>query len=321
MTPDDPQFFKTTDIPVEGPPRELAGYGEHPPKVRWQNDAKVAVQIVVNYEEGSEKTLCDGRRRQRHPLRAAVRARGRNAIWPSSRCTSTAAARESGGCSASSTRPVSPSPSSARAVALERNPEVGAEELAARGDETAAHGYRWSNHFEHDRDEERESIQLAIESIERTCGARPLGWYCRYGPSVNTRELVVEEGGFLYDTDAYNDDLPYFDDGHGHAAPRRPLHARLQRRRYVLGTGFGSPATSSRLPGALDRLRDDGDDVPRMMSIGLHPRFAGKPARSTRSREFIDYAQELGDVWFARRSTSRTRSSSSSRRCVGCEPR
>jgi peptidoglycan/xylan/chitin deacetylase (PgdA/CDA1 family) len=188
----------------------------------------------------------------------------------------------------------------AAAVALERNPAV-AEKLARRGDEPAGHGYRWSNHFEMTRDEEREAIKRAVASIERTTGERPLGWYCRE-MSVNTRQLVVEEGGFLYDSDCYNDDLPYWTVVLGRPHLVVPYGLVVNDARYVLAQGFGSPDHFFEMAKAhLDRLRNDGDDVPRMMSIGLHPRISGNPARSDALARFIDYGQNLGDVWFGRR--------------------
>jgi peptidoglycan/xylan/chitin deacetylase (PgdA/CDA1 family) len=299
MTPDDPQFFRTTDMPVEGPPRELVGYGEHPPKVRWENDAKVAVQIVVNYEEGSEKTFAmgDGVNDIFFELPFAVEGQrdlaiesmyeygSRAGIWRMFRVFDTAGI---------------PVTIFGAAVALERNPEV-AKKLAARGDEAVGHGYRWSNHFEMSRDDEREAIRLAIESIQRTTGSRPLGWYCRE-MSVNTRELVVEEGGFVYDSDSYNDDLPYWTRVLDRPHLVVPYGLVVNDVRYVVGTGFGSPDHFFETAKAhLDRLRNDGDDVSRMMSIGLHPRITGNPARSDALARFIDYAQSLGDVWFARR--------------------
>ena len=186
-------------------------------------------------------------------------------------------------------------------MALERNPAA-AEKLARRGDEAAGHGYRWSNHFEMTRDEEREAIKRGIESIERTTGARPLGWYCRE-MSVNTRELVVEEGGFVYDSDCYNDDLPYWTKVLGRPHLVVPVRPRRQRRALRdRPRASAAPTTSSETAKAhLDRLRNDGDEVNRMMSIGLHPRITGNPARSDGLARFIDYAQSLGDVWFARR--------------------
>src|SRR3954447_10104842 len=203
----DQQFLQNHDQPVPGPPREIVGYGEHPPKVRWEGDAKVAVQIVINYEEGSEKTFAmgDGTNDILYELPFAIDGQrdlavesmyeygSRAGIWRMLRVFDAAGI---------------PVTFFAAAVALERNPAVAAK-LVKRGDDVAGHGYRWSNHYEMTRDEEREAIKLAIESIERTIGSRPLGWYCRE-MSVNTRELVVEEGGFLYDSDCYSDDLPYW---------------------------------------------------------------------------------------------------------------
>ena len=207
----------------------------------------------------------------------------------------------------------------AAAVALERNPEV-AKKLAARGDEAAGHGFRWSNHFEMTRDEEREAIKRAIESIERTTGTRPLGWYCRE-MSVNTRELVVEEGGFVYDSDCYSDDLPYWTRVARQAAPGGAVRAGRQRRALRPGAGLlGSPDDFFETAKAhLDRLRNDGDDVNRMMSIGLHPRITGNPAGPTRSRASSSTGSRSATCGSRAASTSRRRSSSSSRARSGCD--
>ncbi len=177
-------------------------------------------------------------------------------------------------------------------MALERNPDV-ADKLRRRGDEAAGHGYRWSNHYEMNRDEEREAIRLAIASIERTTGTRPEGWYCRE-MSVNTRDLVVEEGGFTYDSDTYNEDIPYWTEIAGRDHLVVPYSLVINDARYIMGTGYGSPEHFFEYAKAsLDRLRNDGDDVGRMMSIGLHPRITGNPARSDALARFIDYAQRL----------------------------
>jgi peptidoglycan/xylan/chitin deacetylase (PgdA/CDA1 family) len=295
----DSRFFMRTDVPVDGPPRELVGYGEHPPRVRWEHDAKVAVQIVVNYEEGSEKTFAMGDDEndilyelpfalegQRDLAVESMYEYGTRAgIWRMFRIFDGAGI---------------PVTFFAAAVALERNRAV-AEKLARRGDEAAGHGYRWSNHFEMTRDEEREAIGLAVESIAETTGSRPLGWYCRE-MSTNTRELVVEEGGFVYDSDCYGDDLPYWTRVLDRPHLVVPYGLVVNDARYVVGTGYGSPEHFLETAKAhLDRLRNDGDDVPRMMSVGLHPRITGNPARADALARFIEYGQSLGDVWFARR--------------------
>ncbi len=295
-----PQFYRQTDIDgIPGPARDLVGYGEHPPVVRWQNGAKVAIQVVVNYEEGSEKTFAmgDGVNDGMYELPFAVDDQrdlavesmyeygSRAGIWRLFRVFDYAGI---------------PVTFFAAAVALERNPDVAAK-LARRGDEAAGHGYRWSNHYEMTKEEEREAIKRAIASIERTTGSRPDGWYCRE-MSVNTRDLVVEEGGFLYDSDTYNEDLPYWTrvDGRNHLVV--PYSLVVNDARYILGTGYGSPEQFFETAKAtLDRLRNDGDDVGRMMSIGLHPRISGNPARADALARFIAYAQEFDDVAFMRR--------------------
>ena len=295
-----PQFFRQTDIDaVPGPRRELVGYGEHPPRVRWQNDAKVAIQIVVNYEEGSEKSFAMGDQvndgmyelpfavddQRDLAVESMYEYGSRVGIWRLFRIFDAAAI---------------PVTFFAAAVALERNPEV-AVKLAKRGDEAAGHGYRWSNHYEMTKDEEREAIKRAIVSIEKTTGTRPTGWYCRE-MSVNTRDLVVEEGGFFYDSDTYNEDLPYWTAVRGHNHLVVPYSLVVNDARYVVGTGYGSPEHFFETAKAsLDRLRNDGDDVGRMMSIGLHPRISGNPARSDALARFINYAQGFDDVAFMRR--------------------
>ena len=296
----DPQFFRQSDIDgVPGPLRELVGYGEHPPLVRWQNGAKVAVQIVVNYEEGSEKSFAMGDQvndgmyelpfavddQRDLAVESMYEYGSRVGIWRLFRIFDAAAI---------------PVTFFAAAVALERNPEV-AVKLAKRGDEAAGHGYRWSNHYEMTKEEEREAIKRAIASIEKTTGSRPEGWYCRE-MSVNTRDLVVEEGGFFYDSDTYNEDLPYWTSVRGQNHLVVPYSLVVNDARYVIGTGYGSPEHFFETAKAsLDRLRNDGDDVGRMMSIGLHPRITGNPARSDALARFINYAQGFDDVAFMRR--------------------
>ena len=206
------QFFAREDGPAPGLPRELVGYANKPPQIEWPGGAKVAVQIVVNYEEGSERPSPWGTARTTTSTSFHSSSMG-CATWLSSRFTRYGSRAgiwrlfrifDSAGV---------PITVFGAAVALERNPAV-AEQIRTRGDETAAHGYRWSNGYEMTEEEEREAIKRAVASIERTTGGRPLGWYSRE-MSVNTRELVVEEGGFLYDSESYNDDLPYWTNVHG----------------------------------------------------------------------------------------------------------
>lgn len=293
------QFFVNSDRPTEGPAREIVGYGEHPPRIRWKNNAKVAVQIVVNYEEGSEKTfpMGDGRNDFLHEIpcnldgirdlavESVYEYGSRAGIWRLFRVFDHAEI---------------PITVFAAAVALERNPDVGAK-IAKRGDEAVGHGYRWSNGFEMTREEEREAIRLAVESIKKTTGSRPLGWYSRE-MSINTRELIVEEGGFVYDSECYNDDLPYWTRIGRKPHLVVPYSLVVNDVRYVLPQGYGCQEHFlDVMKATLNRLRDDGDDCARMMSIGLHPRISGNPSRADALARFIEYAKKFDDVWFARR--------------------
>jgi hypothetical protein len=148
------------------------------------------------------------------------------------------------------------------------------------------------------REQEREHIRRAVSSFERTWGERPEGWYCRHGPSVNTRELLVEEGGFLYDSDAYNDDLPYFNEVGGRPHLVIPYSLtyndwNVQRNPYDL---------ADFLKRGFDELSLEGErGYPKMMSIGLHPRIVGQAGRTSALREFLEHALRKGNVWFARR--------------------
>jgi peptidoglycan/xylan/chitin deacetylase (PgdA/CDA1 family) len=293
------QFFVTQDDPSVTPQRDYVGYGEHPPKVVWENGAKVAVNIVVNYEEGSEKSfpMGDGENdflgelpittvgKRDLSLESEYEYGSRAGMWRLFRVFDAAGVRVT---------------FFATAVALERNPAVG-EKLAARGDEPMAHGYRWTNALDLTRDEEREAIRRAVASIERTTGSRPVGWFSRkMGP--NTRELVVEEGGFEYDSEAFNDDLPYWTRVHGTPQLVVPYTTVFNDVRFVLAQGYGSPEHFLEYATAgLNRLRNDGDDVSRMMSIGLHPRIMGNPARADALARFIEHAQQFDDVVFSRR--------------------
>ena len=294
--------MKLEDQDIPGPRRDYVGHGRSKPRVVWPDDARVAVNLVVNYEEGSEYSQAAGDGRNEGLAEI-------NYIMPAEHRDLAAESVYEYGSRAGIWRLMNlfddyhvKTTFFACAVALERNPEVGAW-IRESGHEPCSHGWRWSEHWLFDREEERARIAAAIETIERTCGERPRGWYCRYGPSVNTRELVVEEGGFVYDADAYNDDLPYFVEVRGTRHLVVPYSFTYNDGRYVLPQGFGSPTdffdTCRR---ALDEYRREGEaGYPKMMSIGLHPRWAGQAARTSGLRDFIEYALDQGDVWFARR--------------------
>lgn len=298
-------WYRNDDITgVDGPDRDLVGYGPHPPRIRWRDDdgreAKVAINIVINYEEGSEKTFAMGDAMndgmyelpfevddQRDLAKESMYEYGARAgIWRMFRTFD---------------RYDVPVTVFGAAVALERNPQVAAR-ILERGDEVVGHGYRWIDHYEYSREEEKELIGLAMESFQRTLGHQPEGWYCRE-MSVNTRELLVEDGRFLYDSDYYGDDLPFWTFVNGKSHLVVPYSLVVNDCRYIMGTGFAAPSDFVEIASrTLDQLLDDGDDCGRMMSIGIHPRVTGNPARINGLAEFIRHAQSTSDVVFLRRS-------------------
>jgi peptidoglycan/xylan/chitin deacetylase (PgdA/CDA1 family) len=275
-----------------GPRRDVVGYGRHVPNVQWPGGARVALSLCLVYEEGSEYSLAHGDTRQEGAQELPVqlppehRDLGAESVWEDgSRAGVWRLARlfdELG----------VPVTVMAPAVALERNPAVG-EWIAERGHEPCAHGWRHEEAWTLTKDEERARIRAAVESIERTCRMRPRGWISRYSPSVHTRELLVEEGGFVYDSDAFNDDLPYHVDVGG-------------KRHLVVPHTFtyndGRALDPSLLVDAsrrgLDYLWREGG---RMMTIALHARLAGQAARAAAVEELVRHAQDKRDVWIARR--------------------
>jgi allantoinase len=285
-----------------GPVRDLVGYNGRPPKVVWPNNARIAVSIVVNYEEGSELAVGDGdsyAERSGGELPMSMTAQGQRDLAMESMYEY--------GSRAGFWRLLDildennvKSTFFACAVALERNRDA-AREITRRGHEPCSHGYRWEDVSLLSRDEEREHIRLAVKSIQETTGERPLGWYCRYGPSVNTRELVVEEGGFVYDSDSYNDDLPYWTYVNGKKHLVVPYTLDANDYKFSQGS-FGSPRDFEEyMKDGFDRLYKEGATAPKMMSIGLHMRLVGRPARAEGFDRFLKYANGFPGVWFARR--------------------
>lgn len=282
-----------------GPKRDYVGYGPDVPDIRWPGGARIALNIVVSYEEGSEQSKLLGDEANEgmvdlphglpHSERdLAVESQyeygSRVGIWRLTRLFD---------------RLQVPMTVFAAAVAVERNPRFG-EWIAASGNDVCAHGWRWEKPSYLTRAQEAERIGWAVESLRRTCGEAPLGWYCRYGPSVNTRELVVENGGFLYDSDSYNDDLPFFTEVSGTQHLVVPYSQLINDGKFIRGTGHGSPEDFVSYARAnLDYLVKE--DRPAVMSVGLHPRIMGHPARAWALEQFIEYAQQQPDVWITRR--------------------
>lgn len=287
---------------IPGPKRDVVGYGGRPPKVTWPGNARIAILLVVNYEEGSELSVADG---------DATTERGLNELppkpWPDGKRDLHVESMYEYGSRVGYWRLMDVFDEHqvkctvyACGVALERNRKAAAR-MRAEGHDVISHGWRWEDVALLTREQEREHIRLAVRSIEETTGERPLGWYCRGRPSVNTRELVVEEGGFLYDSDAYNDDLPHWE----MVGDKKHLIIpySLVNNDGPFGRGaFGTPDSfEEHLRYTFDRLYKEGARNPKMMNIGLHMRVVGHPARAQALSNFIAYAKSFPDVWFARR--------------------
>jgi putative urate catabolism protein len=284
-------------------PRDLIGYGARPPHAKWPNGARIAVQIVLNYEEGSEYSIPDGDGISETYLSEVPGA----TLGPGNRDLIVESIYEYGSRAGFwrlmrmfEERDLRVTIFGA-ALALERNPEA-ARAIAAAGHEVCSHGWRWIGFSAMPLAEERAQMDRAVASITATIGQRPLGWYCRYAPSENTRRLVVEEGGFLYDSDAYDDDLPYWVrvDDKPHLVIPYTLDANDMK--FAVPPGFSAPSGFYEyLKDAFDVLYAEGKSAPKMMSVGLHARLAGRPGRAAALARFLDYIGGRDDVWIARR--------------------
>ena len=184
-------------------------------------------------------------------------------------------------------------------MALEQNPPLG-REIAARGHDVCGHGLRWVEQWHLDRDKEKESIHQAAALIEKMTGRRPLGWFTKSGPSLNTREILAEEG-FLYDCDGINDDLPYYTEVKGKPWLVVPYAFDSNDGKYWRGGWSNGEQFFSYLKDSFDMLYKEGATCPKMLSIGLHSRVSGRPGRAMAVARFIEYAKGFPRVWFAGR--------------------
>jgi allantoinase len=281
--------------------RNLAGYGAHPPHPHWPDGARVAVSLVVNVEEGSEQAVSRGDAVNEHIYDMIdVIAGGPNLTMESHFDYGTRAGywriarvleRYGATCTVN-----------ACAEALALSPWLG-RDAVARGFEIASHGYRWLSPRAMSEDEEREWIHLAVKTIADACGVRPVGWHTRCPHTPNTRRLLVEEGGFLYDSDAYDDDLPYLleFDGRPHVVLPYSLDTndmRCQRPEagFVRAQDFADYVID-----AFDWLWSEGASAPKMMTVGLHLRTIGRPARIAGLDRVLRHLQAKGGAWIARR--------------------
>jgi allantoinase len=294
-------------------PRDLVGYGRHPPHPQWPNGARIAVQFVLNYEEGAENCVLDGDpasevflseivNAQPFPLRhmsmeSLYEYGSRAGVWRVLRAFE---------------RRQLPLTIFAVAVAIRRNPEVAAA-LKELGHEIACHGLRWLSYQNADVATERAHMAEAIAILRDTFGSAPLGWYTGRD-SPNTRRLVVEHGGLLYDSDSYADDLPYWTDVEiGGETQRRhvshlvvPYTLDTNDMRFATVQGFNSGTQFfDYLKAAFDSLYREGDpnglNAPKMLSVGLHCRIVGRPGRIEALERFLDYILQYSQVWICRR--------------------
>ena len=284
-------------------PRDMVGYGKNPPDPQWPGGARVAVQIVMNYEEGSEYSIPDGDghseqyltevpgaslgRGKRDLIVESVYEYGSRAgFWRLLRMFAERDLRVT---------------AFGAALALERNPQA-AVAIREAGHEVCSHGYRWVSFADMSVKQERKEMRKAVESITKTIGERPYGWYCRYAPSENTRRLVVEEGGFLYDSDAYNDDLPYWVKVGKKNHLVIPYTLDVNDMKFSVAPGFSAPSGYFEyMRDAFDVLYREGKTSPKMMSVGLHTRLAGRPGRAAALERFLDHLGKHEGVWICRR--------------------
>ncbi|MFD6162656.1 allantoinase PuuE [Nocardia sp. NPDC060256] len=284
------------------PAREFIGYGQHPPDPQWPGGARIAVQFVLNYEEGGENNVLDGDPASetflsemtpaqafpnRHMSMESLYEYGSRAgLWRVLRAFE---------------RRDLPLTIFAVAHAMQRNPEAVAA-FRELGHEIASHGLRWKSYQLTDRDTERADLAEAVRLLTELTGAAPLGWYTGRD-SPNTRELVVEHGGFVYDSDSYADDLPYWVTVHDQDHLVVPYTLDTNDMRFASPAGFPTGEQFfAHLRDAFDVLyREGAEGNPKMLSIGLHCRIVGRPARIAALERFLDHVQSHDQVWITRR--------------------
>jgi len=283
-------------------PRDLIGYAGRPPQANWPGGARIAVQFVLNYEEGGEMAVLHGDPASESFLSEIVGAQP----VPDARHISMESLYEYGSRAgfwrlrdlfASRGAPLTVY---GVAMAMERNPAA-VDAMLEAGWEIASHGYRWINYQHVPEDVEREHMARAIDIHTQLTGERPLGWYTGR-TSPNTARLVVEEGGFTYDADSYADDLPYYDTRYGKPQLIVPYTLDTNDMRFAAPQGFNSgDQFFTYLKDAFDVLYAEGETAPKMLSIGLHCRIVGRPARLASLARFLDYVLNHDKVWVARR--------------------
>tara|TARA_B100000745_G_scaffold224055_1_gene149683 strand:- start:862 stop:1797 length:936 start_codon:yes stop_codon:yes gene_type:complete len=281
--------------------RNMIGYGSNELKISWPNNARIAVQIVLNYEEGAENCVLNGDKYSEVFLSEIIGAKAvkgrhinmeslyeygsRSGFWRLHKLFQ---------------EKKIPITIFGVGMALEKNAEV-CKAIKKAGYEVASHGWRWIDYQNISKSEEKKHMKLAIKTIKKIFGTRPLGWYTgRCSP--NTRDLVFEEGGFLYDSDSYNDDLPYWETRNKKKQLIIPYTLDNNDMRFATNQGFNTGEHFfTYLKDSFDALYEEGKNNPKMMSVGLHCRLIGRPGRIQSLKKFLDYILSHKDVWICKR--------------------
>ena len=282
-------------------PRNMVGYGSKIPTIKWPNDAKLALQIVLNYEEGSENSVLHGDKTSETFLSEIIGAqpiKGRQINMES--LYEFGSRRGFWRLHELFQEKKIPITIFGVGMALERNKDV-CDAIKKADYEIASHGWRWIDYQKIPKATEKKHMQLAIHSIKKIFGKRPLGWYTgRCSP--NTRDLVIEEGGFLYDSDSYSDDLPYWETRGKKKQLIIPYTLDNNDMRFATNQGFNSgDQFFTYLKDSFDALYEEGNINPKMMSVGLHSRLIGRPGRIQSLKRFLDYVLKHEKVWICKR--------------------
>ncbi len=282
-------------------PRNMLGYGSNPPDVKWPNNSKIAVQFVLNYEEGGENCVLHGDKSSEIFLSEIVGAKAikgrhinmeslydygsRVGFWRIHKLFK---------------KYNLPLTIFGVGMALERNLEI-CKEIKNSNYEIASHGWRWIDYQNISKSIEKKHMHKAIDSIKKIFGKRPVGWYTGRC-STNTLDLVIDEGGFLYCSDTYSDDLPYWEIKEKKKQLMIPYTLDNNDMRFLTNQGFNSgDQFFNYLKDSFDALYEEGTHKPKMMSIGLHCRIIGKPGRIQSLKKFLDYITSLDKVWICKR--------------------
>lgn len=282
-------------------PRDMIGYGSRDQKIKWPNNARIAVQIVLNYEEGAENCVLNGDNNSEIFLSEIIGAqpiKGRHINMESLyEYGSRAGFWRLHKLFQEKKIPITVF---GVGMALEKNPEV-CNAIIEANYEVASHGWRWIDYQNIKKAEEKKHMKLAIQAHTKIFGERPRGWYTgRCSP--NTRDLVMEDGGFLYDSDSYSDDLPYWETRNKKKQLIIPYTLDNNDMRFATNQGFNTgDHFFSYLKDSFDVLYEEGKTNPKMMSVGLHCRLIGRPGRVQSLKKFLDYILKHEDVWICKR--------------------